>query len=75
MGISDRDFSDLVNKLATFRNSLNDAQKSLFDNALPTAQDVAQGFGPDCSLSDIQSLLGTAPATQGITCVGWVSRK
>lgn len=74
LGISDPDFRDFLTKLAVFRDSLNADQLAFFHRSLPTIQQVAQAFGPDCSIQDVEQLFGEAPPINGICCLGWMGR-
>lgn len=71
LGISDQDFRDFLTKLATFRSSLNPAQLALYHRALPTVDQVAQAFGPDASIQDVENLFAEAPPMNGICCIFW----
>ncbi|HTW48893.1 MAG TPA: hypothetical protein VMD92_13155 [Acidobacteriaceae bacterium] len=72
MGISQQDFSDFVTKFLQFRGSLNPAQLSILDRALPTVSEIAQSFGPNCSVGDVEAVLQIAPAAAGIACTCWM---
>ncbi|MGD0892641.1 MAG: hypothetical protein ABR923_14010 [Terracidiphilus sp.] len=72
MGISEQDFLDFVTKFLEFRSSLAPAQLSLLERALPTISQIAQSFGPDCTVADVEVLLQIAPATNGISCICWM---
>jgi|HubBroStandDraft_1064217.scaffolds.fasta_scaffold209065_2 hypothetical protein len=72
MGISQQDFSDFVTKFLQFRGSLNPAQLSLLDRALPTVSEIAQSFGPDCTAADVEAVLQFAPPAAGIACTCWM---
>jgi hypothetical protein len=73
MGLSEEDFADLVNKTTSFRNSLNPAQRAVFDKALPTAQNLASAFSS--TPADVQAHLGDAALPEGIMCVVWTRSK
>jgi hypothetical protein len=74
LGIADADFRDFLTKLAAFRGSLNNDQLAFFHRSLPTVEQVAQAFGPDCSVSDVEQLFTEAPPMNGICCLGWEGR-
>jgi len=71
MGISDQDFRDFLTKLAAFRNSLNPAQLAFFHRSMPTVDQVAQAFGSDASIQDVNNLFAEAPPMDGICCIFW----
>ncbi|MFZ0395208.1 MAG: hypothetical protein WCF17_00965 [Terracidiphilus sp.] len=72
IGISGSDFEDFINKYLAFRGSLNPAQISILDRGMPTISEIAQSFGPGCTVADVEAMLQTVPAASGITCVCWM---
>lgn len=71
MGLSEQDFTDLVNKIANLRNSLNASQRAAFDKALPSSQNLARSLSDNCSPTDVESQLGEASGTKGVMCILW----
>jgi len=72
MGISSHDFQDYIKKFLAFRGSLNSSQISVLDRAMPTAGEIAQSFGPNCSPQDVEALLQVVPPTAGVACICWM---
>jgi hypothetical protein len=73
MGISQQDFTDFVTKFEQFRNSLNPAQQALLDSALPSTSQIAQSFGPNCSVEDVEALCQLAPTNKVSCFVCWMT--
>ncbi len=71
IGLSDGDFRDFLTKVAAFRSSLNPQQLAFYNRSMPTVAEVAQAFGPDVSIQDVENLFAEAPPINGIACIFW----
>ena len=65
LGLSDSEFSDLLQKFNGFVNQLNSNQQNVIQNSIISISAAAATFGPTATVDDVQNLLGTSTGTSG----------
>ncbi len=56
LGLSDKEFKDLLHKFRTFWDSLDDRQRKVMKCSLPTIHEALRAFGPGVSEADLLEL-------------------
>ena len=57
LGLSDSEFTDMLQKFNAFLNTLNANQRAVIQNSVPSVSQAAASFGPDVSTADVQYLV------------------
>lgn len=70
LGLTDAQYRDLMGKLLTFCQSLDDSQKRVVRHNLPNLEEAARSFGPDVSVEDFKRFCGTQILECGWGCMG-----
>ena len=66
LGLSEQEHTDLLAKFAVFHNSLNENQKRVVRNSMPTTKQASKSFGPGVTSQHIQSFNSEASAAVGL---------
>lgn len=57
LGLSDHEFTDMLQKFNNFMASLDAKQKNIIQASIPSAAQAAASFGPNVSPADVQNLV------------------
>jgi hypothetical protein len=57
MGLTHEELNDLLHKFRNFESSLNENQRAVVTQSLPTAAAAAKSFGPDISAHELERLI------------------
>jgi hypothetical protein len=66
LGLTNEEFTDLLQKLDTFHKSLTKAQRAVIVRSLPTAAAAAATFGHSVTAEQLQKLIATDLANSPI---------
>jgi len=70
LGLTEAQHRDLMTKLLHFCRSLDDSQKKVVKDNLPTLEEAARSFGPDVSVEDFKKFCGKEILVCGWGCMG-----
>jgi hypothetical protein len=74
LGLTSDEFNDLLQKYASFANSLDPAQKAVVENSIPKLHEAAASFGPDVTPGDLESLFLGVTDVQPTICFLFIKR-
>lgn len=66
LGLSDSEFSDLLQKFNGFVSQLNGNQQNVIQNSIISISDAAATFGPTATVDDVRNLLGMSTYASGV---------
>ncbi len=75
LGLTSDEFTDLLQKYETFVNSLNESQKTVLAQSIPSLDAAAASFGGNVTPSDLEGIFGGIVDLPTVICIFFVYRQ